>query len=601
MALTAYADADHQVVRLHEEVHLKMISILAINCAIAFYCNNVQHSRSNHIDIRHRFIREEVEKGVVELYFVTTDYQLTDIFTKALPKQRFEFILSRLDTMADVNVNAPVGQAPTMAPPMHTDDQILPYIRWVPIAFTASSTIPSIYIQQFWDTVRYDKSTGCYRYQLDKQWFDLTKDTFRDALQITPFNNNQAFTSPPSLDALINFVNELGYLKLVWNLSNVVTNDMFQPWRALTTIINLCLTGKTSGFERPRALVLQILSGVTQGKKRKLPTEIPDKPSKAMKSRPGLVSKKCKPLSSMRSLDESVAKDVPAKEPRVDDEEADMQRALEESLKSMYDVPRGPLPPVVIREPKSGKYQPLPEVPGKGKEKLGLTNSEEESKEDVPGADAGGQGEGQARPNPETKAESMVSVMIQQDMSSIPPITTPKIDLTSRPESPKRIGELEHIMADLIQENKRLEKRLDSHGACLYTLEQLDMPHQVSKVVDEVVTDAVDWAMPALLRNRFRDIPEADMKEILHQRMWEIDSYKSHEDHMQLYEALDKSMNSDHSKKLAKDLAEARKKKKKSRESPKMPPVSPPHQPPIPPPPAGPSRALGSLRASGSS
>nr|GEV52240.1 hypothetical protein [Tanacetum cinerariifolium] len=95
--------------------------------------------------------------------------------------------------------------------------------------------------------------------------------------------------------------------------------------------------------------------------------------------------------------------------------------------------------------------------------------------------------------------------------------------------------------------NKRLEKRLDSHGARLYTLEQLNIPHQVSKVIDEVVTDAVDWAMQVPLRNRFRDLPEADMKEILHQRMWETDSYKSHKDHMQLYEALEKSMNRNHS------------------------------------------------------
>nr|GEW67914.1 retrovirus-related Pol polyprotein from transposon TNT 1-94 [Tanacetum cinerariifolium] len=64
--------------------------------AIALCCNNVQHSRSKHIDIRHHFIREQAEKGVVELYFVTTDYQLSDIFTKALPKERFEFLLPRL-------------------------------------------------------------------------------------------------------------------------------------------------------------------------------------------------------------------------------------------------------------------------------------------------------------------------------------------------------------------------------------------------------------------------------------------------------------------------------------------------------------------------
>ncbi|GJV30538.1 hypothetical protein Tco_1386986 [Tanacetum coccineum] len=62
----------------------------------ALCCNNVQHSRSKHIDIRHHFIREQVEKGVVELYFVRTEYQLADIFTKALPKERFEFILPRL-------------------------------------------------------------------------------------------------------------------------------------------------------------------------------------------------------------------------------------------------------------------------------------------------------------------------------------------------------------------------------------------------------------------------------------------------------------------------------------------------------------------------
>ncbi|GKC02865.1 retrovirus-related pol polyprotein from transposon TNT 1-94 [Tanacetum coccineum] len=64
--------------------------------AIALCCNNVQHSRSKHIDIRHHFIREQVENGVVELYFMRTEYQLADIFTKALPKERFEFILPRL-------------------------------------------------------------------------------------------------------------------------------------------------------------------------------------------------------------------------------------------------------------------------------------------------------------------------------------------------------------------------------------------------------------------------------------------------------------------------------------------------------------------------
>ncbi|GJR20114.1 hypothetical protein Tco_0968641 [Tanacetum coccineum] len=59
--------------------------------AISLCCNNVQRSRSKHIDIRHHFIREQVENDVVELYFVTTDYQFADIFTKALPREGLNF------------------------------------------------------------------------------------------------------------------------------------------------------------------------------------------------------------------------------------------------------------------------------------------------------------------------------------------------------------------------------------------------------------------------------------------------------------------------------------------------------------------------------
>nr|GFA48051.1 retrotransposon protein, putative, unclassified [Tanacetum cinerariifolium] len=54
--------------------------------AIALCCNNVQHSRSKHIDIRYHFIKEQAENGVIKLYFVNTEYQLADLFTKALDR-----------------------------------------------------------------------------------------------------------------------------------------------------------------------------------------------------------------------------------------------------------------------------------------------------------------------------------------------------------------------------------------------------------------------------------------------------------------------------------------------------------------------------------
>nr|GEW64184.1 retrovirus-related Pol polyprotein from transposon TNT 1-94 [Tanacetum cinerariifolium] len=61
--------------------------------AIAISCNPVQHLRTKHIAIRYHFIKEHIEKGTIELYFVKTDYQLADIFTKALPVDRFNYLV----------------------------------------------------------------------------------------------------------------------------------------------------------------------------------------------------------------------------------------------------------------------------------------------------------------------------------------------------------------------------------------------------------------------------------------------------------------------------------------------------------------------------
>ncbi|GJY99920.1 hypothetical protein Tco_0517350 [Tanacetum coccineum] len=52
--------------------------------------------KSKHIGIRFHFIKEHVENGVIELYFVNTEYQLADIFTKALGRERIEFLINKL-------------------------------------------------------------------------------------------------------------------------------------------------------------------------------------------------------------------------------------------------------------------------------------------------------------------------------------------------------------------------------------------------------------------------------------------------------------------------------------------------------------------------
>ncbi|GJW67652.1 hypothetical protein Tco_0122076 [Tanacetum coccineum] len=64
--------------------------------AIAISSNPVQHSRTKHIVVRYHFIREHVEKGMIKLCFVKIDYQLADIFTKAVPLDRFNYLVRLL-------------------------------------------------------------------------------------------------------------------------------------------------------------------------------------------------------------------------------------------------------------------------------------------------------------------------------------------------------------------------------------------------------------------------------------------------------------------------------------------------------------------------
>nr|GFC17974.1 copia protein [Tanacetum cinerariifolium] len=49
-----------------------------------------------HIDVRYHFIKKKVKKGIVELFFVRTEYQLADLFPKALPVERFQYLVRRL-------------------------------------------------------------------------------------------------------------------------------------------------------------------------------------------------------------------------------------------------------------------------------------------------------------------------------------------------------------------------------------------------------------------------------------------------------------------------------------------------------------------------
>ncbi|GJY91671.1 hypothetical protein Tco_0507453, partial [Tanacetum coccineum] len=88
--------------------------------------------------------------------------------------------------MAEENVHAPT----------RTDEQLVPNTNFFS-AFTASADVPSIYIQQFWNTLTMDTKSGIYSFQLDELWFTLVASLLRNALGITPKDSTHPFVAPP--------------------------------------------------------------------------------------------------------------------------------------------------------------------------------------------------------------------------------------------------------------------------------------------------------------------------------------------------------------------------------------------------------------------
>ncbi|GJY53669.1 retrovirus-related pol polyprotein from transposon TNT 1-94, partial [Tanacetum coccineum] len=195
--------------------------------AIALCCNNVQHSRAKHIDIHYHFIKEQVENGIVELYFVRTEYQLADIFIKPLPRERFNFLIDKLVT------------------PCYP-------------AFLITADVPEVYMHQFWNYVY--KHDTFYRFKIDKKKrFKLTLEVFRDIFQICPRVPGRDFDPLPSEEDTVSFLRELGHTGEINSLNDVVFDQMHQSWRTFTALINRGLSGKTSGLDKLRLSRAQIL------------------------------------------------------------------------------------------------------------------------------------------------------------------------------------------------------------------------------------------------------------------------------------------------------------------------------------------------------
>ncbi|GJV35642.1 hypothetical protein Tco_1408119 [Tanacetum coccineum] len=212
---------------------------------ISLCYNNVQHSRAKQIDVRYHFIKEQVENGIVELYFVRTEYQRPDIFTKPLLRERFNFLIEKLgmrsmspETLKNLTEEEDVlkiekynARIEFSKPQREATYQVtLDALKLSPChpAFLITSEVPEVHMHQFWNTIKKIKDTDAYRFKLDKKKCRIDTEVFCEILQICQILPNQDFVEPPSEDEMVPFIQELGYsgklresrAQILWGMYN---------------------------------------------------------------------------------------------------------------------------------------------------------------------------------------------------------------------------------------------------------------------------------------------------------------------------------------------------------------------------------------------
>ncbi|GJW59313.1 hypothetical protein Tco_0106044 [Tanacetum coccineum] len=125
-------------------------------------------------------------------------------------------------------------------------------------AFLITVDVPEVYMHQFWDTIH--KYENSYRFRMDKKKkFDLNLEIFRDIFQICPRVHGQNFEALPTDEDIVSFFKELGHTGEIKSITDVVVDQMHQPWRTFATIINRSLSRKTTGLDKLLLSRAQIL------------------------------------------------------------------------------------------------------------------------------------------------------------------------------------------------------------------------------------------------------------------------------------------------------------------------------------------------------
>nr|GEX89322.1 putative ribonuclease H-like domain-containing protein [Tanacetum cinerariifolium] len=133
-----------------------------------------------------------------------------------------------------------------------------------PLRFSiaASSSVPWIYMAQFWHTLKEDDSKYRLKFMLDRKELSLTLDDFSTIFHLprATDNNHDSFVPPPSFYDMIPFYkNHLGFTIELKIPSSFKTTSLLQPWKMLCKISFVCLTMRLTRWDQPPLQIMQML------------------------------------------------------------------------------------------------------------------------------------------------------------------------------------------------------------------------------------------------------------------------------------------------------------------------------------------------------